>query len=322
MNLHRWMIKLGLMSSLVSMATAKPAVVVVNGAPGEPQYAEQFGEWNEQWRAAAQKADADFHVVGDSDEPKTSDRDRLQALLTKVCTNDSEPLWLVLIGHGTYDGRSAKFNLRGADLTADDLSVWLEACRRPLAIIDCSAASAPFLSRLSKDNRIVITATKSGEEQNFAHFGQYLSAAIADPRTDIDKDGQVSLLEAYLTACRNLEEFYKQQARLPTEHPLLDDNGDKLGTPATWFRGIRATQAAQEGAALDGTRAHQMYLIASDREKSLPVEIRKRRDELELGVAKLREEKSKLKEDDYYTRLEKLMLELAELYQSSDQGTN
>jgi hypothetical protein len=319
MTSHRWFIIFSLICFVASAASAKPSVVVVIGAPGEPRYGEQFQEWGERWRTAAQKADADFHFIGHDDESKASDREQLRSLLTKVDASDDEPLWLILIGHGTFDGQSAKFNLRGQDLTADDLGSWLDKFARPLAIIDCSAASAPFLNRLSKENRVVITATKSGEEQSFAHFGQFLSAAIADARADIDKDGQLSLLEAYLTACHDVDEFYKQDARLPTEHALLDDNGDKLGTPAAWFRGVRATQRAQEGAALDGTRAHQLHLVASDREKLLPPAVRKRRDELELAVAKLREEESKLKEDEYYAQLEMLMLELARLYESRNQ---
>jgi hypothetical protein len=307
------------MCLIASAAFTKPAVVVVIGTPGEPQYAKQFREWGERWRAAAQKADADFHLFGSEDDSKESDREQLQSFLTKNCATGDEPLWLVFIGHGTFDGQSAKFNLRGQDLAADDLGTWLDPCARPLAIIDCSAASAPFLNRLSKENRVVVTATKSGEEQNFAHFGHFLSLAIADMRADIDKDGQVSLLEAYLTACHDVEEFYKQDARLPTEHALLDDNGDKLGTQAAWFRGVRATQRAQEGAALDGTRAHQLHLIASEREKSLPVEVRKQRDQLERDIAQLRDEKTKLKEDEYYSRLETLMIELARFYEAHSQ---
>jgi hypothetical protein len=319
MALTRCLLTIGLMIVAPCAAIGKPTVVVVIGAPGEPEYAEQFREWSDRWRTAATKADADFKLIGDGDDSKISDREKLQELLAKESLEGSDPLWLILIGHGTFDGQNAKFNLRGQDLTAEDLGAWLDQCARPLALINCSAASAPFLNRLSRENRVIITATKSGVEQNFARFGQYLSAAIADARADIDKDGQVSLLEAYLTACRELEEYYKQEARLPTEHALLDDNGDKLGTPAAWFRGVRATQRAQEGAALDGTRAHQLHLIASDGEKSLSPEVRKRRDELELAVAKLREEKVNLKEEDYYARLEKLMIELARLYESSAQ---
>jgi len=295
-----------------------PTVVVVIGAPGEADYAAQFHEWSERWRAAAEKGGADFQLIGDTGGSNPNDRERLQTLLTDLSTEKTSPLWLVLIGHGTYDGQSAKFNLRGQDLAAEELAARLNPITRPLAVIDCTSASAPFLNRLAKDNRIIITATKSGDEQNFAHFGQFIAVAIADPRADVDKDGQVSLLEAYLTACRDLDEFYKQAARLPTEHPLLDDNGDGLGTPAAWFRGVRATQRAKDGASLDGTRAHQFHLIAGDREKLLPPAVRQRRDALELAIAKLRDEKSKLKEDEYYARLEKLMLELARLYEGKN----
>jgi hypothetical protein len=291
-------------------------VLVVVGAPGEDAYAEEFRGWSENWREAAKKANADFQIVGEGGESKGSDREELQTILGESSGDKESPLWLVLIGHGTYDGQTAKFNLRGSDLTAEELAKWLAPVERPLAIINCTSASAPFLNRLANQNRVVITATRSGDEQNFANFGKFISATIADSRADVDKDGQVSLLEAYLTACRDLDEFYKQEARLPTEHALLDDNADGLGTPAAWFRGIRATQRAKEGASLDGTRAHQLHLIASDREKLLPPELRKRRDELELAIAKLREEKTKLKEGDYYDRLEKLMLELARLYEN------
>jgi hypothetical protein len=301
------------------VAFGKPSVIVVVGAPGEPDYATQFHAWSERWRAASKVAEADFHLIGEGEDAKSSDRDRLQKLLADEQGEKAEPLWLVLIGHGTYDGQIAKFNLRGADLTAEELAKWLAPMRRPLAVINCTSASAPFLNRLAGENRVVITATKSGNEQNFAHFGQYISAAIADAGADIDKDGQVSLLEAYLTACRNLDEFYKQEARLPSEHALLDDNGDGLGTPAAWFRGIRATQRAKEGASLDGTRAHQIHLIASDRETKLSPELRQRRDALELAIAKLRDEKPALREDDYYNRLETLMLELAQLYEPTSE---
>ena len=149
-------------------------------------------------------------------------------------------MWLVLIGHGTFDGKEARFNLRGPDVSADELALWLKPFRRPLAVIDTASCSAPFLNLLSATNRVIITATRSGNEQNFTRFGQYLAQALTDPEANLDKDGQVSLLEAFLTASHQAAEFYKLQGRLVTEHALLDDNGDGLGTPADWFRGLRA----------------------------------------------------------------------------------
>ena len=90
-----------------------------------------------------------------------------------------------------------------------------------------------------------------------------------------------------------------------------------LGTPANWFRGVRATQRAKDGAALDGIRAHQLHLIPSDRERGIPAEMRHRRDQLELSIAALRDQKAKLGEEEYYGRLEKLMVELARLYRDT-----
>ena len=164
---------------------------------------------------------------------------------------------------------------------------------------------------------MVITATRSGYEQNFARFGGFISKAISDPQADLDKDGQTSLLEAYLIASRQLAEFYKAEGRLATEHPLLDDNADGLGTPADWFRGIRAVKRARDGAALDGLRAHQFHLVRSGAEQKIAPEIRKRRDAIELQIARLRDSKASLPEDEYYSLLEPLVLELARLYQLS-----
>jgi hypothetical protein len=311
------LLALALLFAVQTEVATKPDVVVVVGAAGAPEFTPQFQAWSERWRAAADTAEAEFHVVGQTDSEELSDRERLQKLLADKADQAQAPLWLIFIGHGTFDGRLAKFNLRGPDVSAEDLAGWLAPVKRPVAVIQCASASAPFINRLAASDRVVITATKSGDEQNFARFGQHMSAAIVDISADLDKDGQVSLLEAYLTACRQVEEFYDQEARLATEHALLDDNGDGLGTPASWFRGLRATQRAKDGATLDGTRAHQWHLVASDRERNLPAEVRRRRDELELKIAALREQKQSFKEDEYFTRLEALMLELARVYEEA-----
>jgi hypothetical protein len=294
----------------------QPCVLVVVGASGSSEYDTQFRLWADQWVAAAKKGSADVVRIGQGEQGGATDRERLRATLAEKAGSGLEPLWIVLIGHGTYDGREAKFNLRGPDVSELELSEWLGATKRPVALIDCTSASSPFLNRLSADNRVLITATRSGNEQNFARFGQYLAEAIADPRADIDKDGQVSLLEAYLTASSRVAEYYRSHSQLATEHALLDDNGDRLGTPPDWFHGVRATRRAKDNAPLDGLRAHQLHLIPSARERLIPVETRQRRDKLELAIATLRDKKPELTEDDYYSQLESLMLELARLYQA------
>jgi hypothetical protein len=307
-------------SLLISLCTIaagpeeRPCVLTVVGASGKPEYAAEFRRSADLWKAAATKAGAESIAIGLSDESGVTDRDRLRAVLAEQSKSSREPLWIVLIGHGTFDGREAKFNLRGPDVTDLEFSNWLEPIKRPIAFLDGSSSSAPFLNRLSGENRIIVTATKSGHELNYARFGRYLAEAITDLQADLDKDGQVSLLEAYLTASHRVEEYYKTRSQLATEHALLDDNGDKLGTPAEWFRGVRATRRAKDGAPLDGIRAHQLHLILSDRERGIPAPVRRRRDELERTIATLRDQKGKLAEDAYYHRLEPLMVELGRLY--------
>ena len=274
-----------------------------------------------QWQAAAEKAGAESIAIGQAERRRRRSRAAARrpgreggATAKAAHASAVAPLWIVLIGHGTFDGREAKFNLRGPDVTDLELAEWLAPIKRPVAVLDCTSASGPFLNRLSGANRVVVTATRSGHELNFARFGQYLAEAIADPRADLDKDGQVSLLEAFLTASSRVDEYYRTHSQLATEHALLDDNGDQLGTPADWFRGVRATRRAKDGAPLDGIRAHQLHLIPSDRERSMPAPDRQRRDQLELSLAALRDQKDKLGEDEYYKRLEPLMVELARIY--------
>jgi hypothetical protein len=297
-----------------SVPTDRATVIVVVGAEGEPEYGKSFGQWTTRWAEAAKLAAAEYVEIGRAAGDAEGDKPRLRAALADACKEPARPLWLVMIGHGTHDGREAKFNLRGPDVSDAELAEWLAPCKRPLAVIDCSSASAPFLKRLAGPNRVVITATRAGSENNFARFGDYLSASIADPGADLDKDGQTSLLEAFIAASHRVEEFYKQDARLATEHALLEDNGDGLGIPADWFQGTRATKAAKDGAPLDGLRAHQWALVMSDAEKSLPPEFRAARDKLELDVEALRAKKTKLPEAEYYAQLEPLLVRLARFY--------
>ncbi len=292
-------------------------MLIVVGASGSPDYAGQFSQWAELWQAAAAKAGAETILLGRSQEAGTTDRDRLQSILRERAATGREPLWIVLLGHGTFDGREAKFNLRGPDVNDAEFAQWLSSSKRPIVVLNCAAGSGPFINRLSGQGRIVVTASKSGYELNFARFGQYLAESIADERADLDKDGQVSLLEAFLMASSRVNEYYRNHSQLATEHALLDDNGDGLGTPADWFRGIRATRRAKDGAGLDGHRAHQIHLIKSDRERQMPADLRQRRDQIELTVALLRDQKEKLGEDAYYRQLEALMVELARLYRDA-----
>ena len=307
---------------LATHVLAAPTLIVVMGAPGEEEYTRQFKKWSGQWGEAAKKAKAALHTIGIEDKktPDKPDKEQLRKLIVAQPRDDAEPLWLVLIGHGTYDGKSAKFNLHGPDLSASELARWLKNHECPLAIINCASSSGPFIAALSGPNRTIATATRSGFEQNFTRLGGHLATALTDPTADLDKDQQVSLLEAFLTAAHRTAEFYKTEGRLATEHPLIDDNADGRGTTADWFRGIRVTRQPEDNSLPDGLRAHQLHLVLSESEQKLSPETRVRRNAFELQLAEIRTQKSALKEDEYYRKLEPLLLKLARLYQDKPEN--
>jgi hypothetical protein len=289
-------------------------LVLVIGAAGEPEYGEQFSTAASLWEQAAARGGLQTLVIGEETNDPDLDRARLLGVLTNEVARPGGELWLVFIGHGTFDGHTAKFNLRGPDISAEELAAVLKPDKRPLAVINCASASGPFINALSAPGRVIITATRSGDEVNATRFGTYFARAIADPAADLDKDGQTSLLEAFLFASRQVAQFYKEAGRLATEHALLDDNGDELGTPADWFRGVRAIKTAANGKSVDGVRAHQMHLVRSAAEQELSPQARARRDDLEKQLGELRLRKGSLEENEYYRQLEKLLLEIAKLY--------
>lgn len=298
----------------------RPVVIVVVGHAGESEYGEMFAAWAARWKSAAQQGKARFVQIGGG-EPATagvSDRERLHLELSALEKSNASALWLILIGHGTFDGKDAKLNLVGPDATAKEVALWLDPLPMRMAIVDCTSASAPFINEMSGRNRVVVTATKSGAQYNFARFGDYISAAIADETVDLDKDGQTSLLEAFLAASARVQEFYDSDARLATEHALIDDNGDGLGTPADWFSGYRTAKSAKDGQLPDGTVANQFILIPRGAEANLPPDIRVERDALEIELAALRERKQHLDPEEYDSKLEEILLRIAHLYERAE----
>jgi hypothetical protein len=298
-----------------------PKLIVVVGAAGAPEFAPQFRQWAARWSQAAKSGKAECQVIGLEvvDSGKKSDHELLQAAIESHAAEQAKPLWIVLIGHGTFDDKTARFNLNGADVSAKELSQWLSKINSPLAVINCTACSGPFLAELSGPRRVVITATRTGSERNFAYFGDFLSSAIADASADLDKDDQTSLFEAYLKANSQLREFYADAGRLTTEHALFDDNGDRQGTPADWFQGLRPTKSAKAGAAIDGAFAGQFILVPSASEQQLSPAGREKRDALELQIAELRKRKDQMPEAEYLKSLEPLAIELAKLMQSKSE---
>ena len=179
--------------------------------------------------------------------------------------------------------------------------------------INTSSCSAPFIRSLSGPNRVVATATKSGYEQNFCRFGGYMAAALGHAEADLDKDGAVSVLEAFLIASRQAGEFYRENDRLVSENALLDDNGDGMGTPADWFRGVRTQKKAKGKSSADGKLSRLVFPVIPPAEKDIPAPLRKKRLAAEAKIETLRSLKKTLDAETYYSDLEKLFLDLAAL---------
>lgn len=300
------------------------SVLLVVGTPGTPAYEEKFHEEVTHWQTACAKIGATVEVIGTSPENATTtptDHDLLKARLQKAASSTTA-LWLVFIGHGTYDGRESKFNLRGPDVTSVEIGEWLKPFKGELVAIDGASANAPFLRALSGKDRIIISATKSADEVFYTRFGEFFARAIGGtlPEVDLDRDGQVSVLEAFLWSSKQVERFFETEGRLATEHALIDDNGDGLGTRADWFDGLRCIKTAQADAKPDGQRARQIAFVMNAGEAKLDPSLRKHRDELERAVQDLRDQKSKMDPTAYYQKLEALLLEIGRLYQQAGPG--
>lgn len=301
-----------------SKAQDSAEMLIIVGAGGGEKYSSMFSDAATQLQDFAIAHRFSVQTLGLSDPTAATDLEDLQNSLGAINSKSDSSLWLILIGHGTFDGSVARFNLRGPDLSSQQLAEWLAEIERPLIVVNCSSASAPFMNAVSGTNRIVITSTKNGFEQNFSYFAKHFVDALGSIDADLDKDDQTSLLESFLYASARVAEYYESEDRLVTEHALIDDNGDKLGTPPDWFEGIRVVKRDKEAKLPDGPRAHQIYIAPSERERSLTMAQRAVRNRLELEIEQLRLERNAMPEDEYLQKLEPIVIQLAELYESID----
>jgi hypothetical protein len=170
---------------------------------------------------------ADDHVVGLSNASRNRFRTAIGRLRRDVQKDDL--LIVLLVGHGTVDDGQAKFNLVGPDMTARDWADQLKTFPGRLIFVDTTSSSFPFLRQLARPGRIVVTATDSIAQEFETVFPEFFVKAFSDPAADSDKDGRVSVFEAFVYASTNVRTWFDRQNRLPTERALLDDDGDGVG---------------------------------------------------------------------------------------------
>ena len=301
-----------------SMVGQKAALIVVGPSVSE-KTALSFGQWGatlydllsteygyltENIRLLYANGDRD-KILGDR-VAGNADLETLEieikALSKKLSSGDQVSIFL--IGHGTGFGVEAKFNIVGPDITGssfDDLL--MEFSEQDLVVVDTTSASYGFARALSDRGRVVVSATRSASEKYDPVFAQYFVNGLENHNADRDKNGRVSVFEAFSYARVNVMSHYENLDRLASEHSGLDDNGDNI---------FSATLGSDD---LDGRLAEIAYVDASalngktlspvEQELQLKVQL------LERKVFKLRARKSELLEDKYWLQMEALLIDLA-----------
>jgi len=308
---------------LIGQGRAEPVaetsrhLVVICGHPGDAEFQAPITDAANLWSEAATSGGSTTTTILGSDGGASLAEVEKTLIGIPVDTE----AWIVLLGHGTYDGVAARFNLRGDDLSDTALAEQLENRIGTTVVINTTASSAPFLKTLSGENRIIITATKTGNQANLTRFSGFLAASFFDPTADRDQDDQVSLLEAFLSGASGVADYYEAEGRLATEHPLLDDNGDRQGTRFEWFTGLEPNRIPKGESKADGDRAHQFHLVPSALERQLTPDQRTRRDAFETQVIALRKSRKDIAADEYYQQLEDLVLQLSEIYLETEMAT-
>ncbi|MEM8912411.1 MAG: hypothetical protein AAGC97_11640 [Planctomycetota bacterium] len=310
-----------------SEPVSHPHLIVVMGAGGTPEYQSRFEQWSARIQTSALGGGMTVNLIGgdmtqaDSDvETPINDKHSLQLAIERAETPSDEALWIVLIGHGTFYANEAKFNLVGSDVSAKELRGWLDALERPVVVVNTASASAPFVNELSGDGRIVVSATKSGTEDNATVFGDYFTQSLESAAADLDHDDEVSVLEAFRYAVDGVGQYYELADRIATEHAIIDDNGDGQGTRS---KAIETQQrdgstidkpASKDTDAIDGSFARRVTWPNPDASARLTPDQRQRRDALESKLDELRMRRSTMDEDAYFGELESILLPLARIY--------
>ncbi len=285
--------------------------LIVNGAGGEAVYAKQFEEWTGQLSAVLSSRfgfDAKQLTVLKGATAEDVKR-TFTTLKTQLDANNV--LFVFLIGHGSFDGKESKFNLVGPDLAASDYNAMLSSLpTHRVVVFNMSSSSGEFIKSLSAKGRIVITATKSGQETNATRFTGFLITALNATDADTDQDGHTSVLEAFVYANRLTADFYKQAGRLATEHAMFDDNGDGVG---------REKLEAGEGLL---ARATYLDSLSVDEAAATAATGRllKERTRLEGEIEQLIARKGSMAEAEYDATLERLFIELAKVNRSIKQA--
>ena len=309
--------------SLAMLLSAAPAfaqnahLAVIVGLAGDPEHAELFEKWGASLVDAATKRYGipRERIVYLVDKPGAeglaangrSTRDEIakafESLAQKAASDDL--VFVILIGHGTFDGRVAKFNVPGPDMTGADFEPFLKRLEpRRVVLVNTASASGPFIEALSGSGRTIVTATRNGAERFAPLFGGFFVDALTADVADADKNKRVTILEAFNYARGEVVKAYEREGIMLTEHALLDDTGDKEGSAQPTADGTEGRVAAVLSL---GSAGAGEPLPADPKVRALYEE----RRTLERRVESLRLLKDSMEPQRYASELEKAVTELA-----------
>jgi Peptidase C13 family len=306
---------------LLTVCVAAPAyaqnahLAVIVGLAGEPEHGELFRKWaatlvdtaSGRFGIARERIiylDADAEVKGAAGKSTRQEIELAFGRLAKQATAD-DLVMIVLIGHGTFDGRVAKFNLPGPDMTAADFAPLMKKLpAQQIVFVNTASASGPFVAELAGPGRTIVAATRSGAEQYSTLFGGFFIDALTNEAADTDKNRRVSILEAFIAAKREVATAYQREGIMLTEHATLDDSGDGKGTHEP---GVDGADGRVASIVALGSAADAAPLPADPKLRQLYVE----RRELERRVESLKLLKSGMDAARYAAEIEKLLTDLA-----------
>ena len=281
--------------ALPCYAFAAQYSVIVSGLGGEQEYEQRFREDAKALQAAAEHMGDDSHVttlIGDQ-----ATREAIRRAIANVVEHAAaaDRVTLTFIGHGSFDGEEYRFNIPGPDMTATELAAWLQplASRQQLIVL-ATSSSGGAIARLQKENRIVVTATKSGGERNATKFAEQWVKALTSAEADRDKNEWVTAQEAFDYAQRKIADTFKGNAALATEHARIEGTHPEL------------IPLARLGNAKSMPTDPQLNALFAERLRN------------ETDVDGVKSRKQSLPDDRYYDELEKVLVTLARTQQKID----
>jgi hypothetical protein len=290
------------MLSIPVPGRADSEALILGGVPGSPLHETRFADWIEATRIAMVETfgfGEDNVVVLQNREARGEDiRNAFASFAERLTADDT--FFLFFIGHGSFDGTEYKFNTMGADLTAADYSEMLDSIDAGRAVVvNATNSSGGAIEQFAAENRVVVTATRTGTERNDTIFYDHFLEALDDAASDEDKNERLSVWEAFRYATLAVERFYEEQNRLATEHPQISDNGrEKTGVDPDEMPSL---------ARLINFNAAAEINVADPVLRTLLEE----RNQLESDIEALRFIQDTMSEQEYELGMEELLIELA-----------